>query len=162
MKTIMRTLLVFLVATGPAWAADGIAFISDIKGDVAVDGNPRPMLLSELAKGQKITIGRDSQASVMYIATGKEYVLKGAAEYLVKDTEIAGAIMPPVARATEWRANSRVLAQVANTSAASVRMRSIAAPRADAAVKAAFPAEGNIATLQPLFRWRAEEARPAE
>jgi hypothetical protein len=162
MKTILRTLLVFLVATVPAWAADGIAFISDIKGEVAVDGIPRPMLLSELAKGQKIIVGRDSQASVMYIATGKEYVLKGAAEYLVKDTEIAGSIMPPVARATEWRANSRVLAQVANTSAASVRMRSIAAPRADSAVKAAFPAEGNIATLQPLFRWRAEEARPAE
>jgi hypothetical protein len=162
MKTILRTLLVFLVATVPAWAADGIAFISDIKGDVAVDGNPRPMLLSELAKGQKITIGRDSQASVMYIATGKEYVLKGAAEYLVKDTEIAGAIMPPVARATEWRANSRVLAQVANTSAASVRMRSIVPPKADRADKVAFPAEGNIATLQPLFRWRVEEAKPAE
>jgi len=162
MKTILRTLLVFLVATVPAWAADGIAFISDVKGDVAVDGNPRPMLLSELARGQKITVGRDSQASVMYIATGKEYVLKGAAEYLVKDTEIAGSIMPPVARATEWRANSRVLAQVATTSAASVRMRSVAAPKPEAPVKTAFPAEGSIATLQPVFRWRAEETKPAE
>jgi len=162
MKTMLRTLLVFLLATMPALAADGIAFISDMKGDVAVDGNARPMLLSELVKGQKITVGRDSHASVMYIATGKEYVLRGAAEYLVKDTEIAGSIMPPVARSTEWRANSRVLAQVANTSAASVRMRSVAPPKPEAATKVAFPAEGNVASLQPVFRWRAEEAKPAE
>jgi len=70
--------------------------------------------------------------------------------------------MPPVARSTEWRANSRVLAQVANTSAASVRMRSVAPPKPEAATKVAFPAEGNVASLQPVFRWRAEEAKPAE
>jgi hypothetical protein len=118
------------------------------------------MLLSELAKGQKITVGRESLASVMYIVTGKEYLLKGPAEYLVKDTEIAGSIMPPVSRSTEWRTNSRVLSHVAQTSAASVRMRSIAAPKKQAAVKA-FPSEGSIATLQPLFRW-ADEAGAAE
>jgi hypothetical protein len=160
MKTILRTFLLFLFAAFPAWAADGIAFISDMKGEIAVDGNPRPMLLSELAKGQRVTVGKDSQASVMYITTGKEYVLKGPADYLVKDTEIAGSIMPPVARSTEWRANTRVLSHVAQTSAASVRMRSVAAPKADNAVKA-FPAEGAVATLQPVFRWK-EEAKPAE
>jgi hypothetical protein len=162
MKTILRTITLFLFATFPAWAADGIAFISDIRGEVAIDGSPRPMLLSELAKGQKVTVGRDSQASVMYIATGKEYVLKGPGDYLVKDTEIAGSIMPPVSRSTEWRANSRVLAQVAQASAASVRMRSIAAPKADAGARSAFPADGNVATLQPVFRWRTDEAKPAE
>jgi hypothetical protein len=97
----------------------------------------------------------------MYIVTGKEYVLKGPADYLVKDTEIAGSIMPPVQRSTEWRANSRVLSQVAQTSAASVRMRSIAAPKADNAPKA-FPADGAIATLQPVFRWKADEPKAAE
>ena len=160
MKTILRTFVLFLLAAFPALAAEGIAFISDMKGEVAVDGNPRPMLLSELAKGQKVTVGKDSQAHVMYITTGKEYVLRGPADYLVKDTEIAGSIMPPVSRSTEWRTSPRMLSQVAQTSAASVRMRSIAAPKADAAVKA-FPAEGTIATLQPVFRWK-EEAKPAE
>ena len=77
MKIIRRTLLALLVSSLPAWAADGIAFITNLKGDVAVDGNPRPVLLAELAKGQRITVGRESQASVMYIASGKEYVLKG-------------------------------------------------------------------------------------
>ena len=160
MRTILRTLVLFLVATTPTLAAEGIAFISDMKGDVAIDGNPRPMLLSELARGQKLTVGKDSQAHVMYISTGKEYVLRGPADYFVKDTEIAGSIMPPVSRSTDWRANARVLSQVAQTSAASVRMRSIAAPKPPATVKT-FPAEGIIATLQPVFRWK-EEAQPTE
>lgn len=160
MKAILRTILAFFLATFPALAADAIAFISDLKGEVAIDGNPRPMLLSELARGQKVTVGRDSQASVMFTATGKEYILKGPADYLVKDTEIAGGIVPPVSRSTEWRASARVLTQVAQTSAASVRMRSIAAPRADTAMRA-FPAEGNVATLQPMFRWRADDPKAA-
>lgn len=160
MKTMLRTILAFLLATFPALAAEGIAFISDLKGEVAIDGNPRPMLLSELAKGQKVTVGRDSQASVMFTATGKEYVLKGPGDYLVKDTEIAGNIMPPVSRSTEWRTSARVLTQVAQTSAASVRMRSIAPPKPAAAPKS-FPAEGTVATLQPVFRWEVDDPKAA-
>ena len=161
MKTVLRTILAFLLATSTALAAEGIAFISDLKGEVAIDGNPRPMLLSELARGQKVTVGRDSQASVMFSATGKEYVLKGPGDYLVKDTEIAGNIMPPVARSTEWRTSARVLTQVAQTSAASVRMRSIAPPKPAASAPKSFPAEGNVATLQPVFRWEADDPKAA-
>ena len=99
MKTIARSLLAFLLAAIPAAAADGIAFITNLKGEVAVDGNARPVLLSALARGQKIAVGKDSQASVMYIASGKEYVLKGPDNFLVKDTDISSAAgMPPVTR----------------------------------------------------------------
>ena len=158
MTTISRTLLAFLFVSLPA-LGEGIAFITNMKGDVAVDGNPRPVLLSELQKGQKVSVGRDSQASVMFIATGKEYVLKGANEFLVKDTEMSSSSgMPPTTRETQWRANNKVLAQVAQTSAASVRMRSIAQPKADTAPKLLYPTEGNVATLQPAFRWRADPA----
>ena len=158
MTTISRILLAVLFVSLPA-LGEGIAFITNMKGDVAVDGNPRPVLLSELQKGQKVTVGRDSQASVMFIATGKEYVLKGANEFLVKDTEMSSASgMPPTTRETQWRANNKVLAQVAQTSAASVRMRSIAQPKTDTAPKLLYPTEGNVATLQPAFRWRADPA----
>lgn len=160
MKNALRTLILSFAAATTALAAHAVAFLSDIRGDVAVDGTPRPMLLSEVAKGQKITIGRDSRASVMYIASGKEYVLKDPGEYVVKDTEISGAVMPPAARSTEWRASPKVLSQVAQTSAASVRMRSIAQPKADPA-KASYPYEGSVATLQPVFRWKAEEPKAA-
>ena len=63
-------------------------------------------------------------------------------------------------RSTEWRTSPRVLSQVAHTSAASVRMRSLAPPKPVAVHNASFPAEGSVATLQPVFRWR--EAAQAE
>src|SRR6266849_53208 len=102
MEKVTRALLsALLFAATAAFGGDGIAFISNLKGEVAVDGNPRPSLLAELSRGQKITVGKDSQASVMYIASGTEYILKGPADYLVKDVEIAGSTgMPPVTRDT--------------------------------------------------------------
>jgi hypothetical protein len=162
MKTILRTFLsVFLLAAGAA-SAEGIAFITNMKGDVALDGNPRPTLLAELAKGQKLTLGADSQASVMFVASGKEYALKGPGQYLVKDAEVAVTSgLPPVTRDTQWHASNKVLVQVAQTSAASVRMRSIAMPPADTGPKLLYPTQGNIATLQPTFRWRAPEEKSA-
>jgi hypothetical protein len=96
----------------------------------------------------------------MYIASGKEYVLKGPAEYLVKDTEVSGSAgMPPVTRNTEWRTSNKVLVQVAQTSAASVRMRSIVQAKADVEPKLLFPTQGSVATLQPTFRWRAADPK---
>jgi hypothetical protein len=148
-----------------AWAvpafAQTVAFITNIKGDVAVDGTMRPTLLAELAKGQKLTVGRDAQMNVMYVASGKEYVLKPG-EYEVRDTEVASASgMPPISRSTEWRANNKVLAQVAQTSSASVRMRSLAPKKADNGPKLLFPTSGNVATLQPEFRWQHADAKAA-
>lgn len=163
MKIIQRTFLVlFVAAFSSAFAGgEGIAFITDMKGEVSVDGNARPALLSELLKGQKIVVGRQSQATVMYIATGKEYLLRGPADYTVKDNEIAGSIaMPPQTRETAWKTSNKVLAQVAQTSAASVRMRSIGKPRADE--RLVFPTQGAVATLQPTLRWRDEPRAQGE
>ena len=161
MKKTLRTFFAMvLAAASTAFAGgDGIAFITNIKGEISVDGNPRPALLSELARGQKIMVGRDSQASVMYIASGKEYVLRGPADYTVKDKEISGsAAMPPVTRETAWRTSNQVLAQVGNTAAASVRMRSLGKPKVEQAVLL-FPTQGSVATLQPTLRWRADDVK---
>jgi hypothetical protein len=161
MKNIQRTFLALLLATaGAAFGADGIAFITNIKGDISVDGNARPALLSELARGQKVVVGRNSEASVMYIQTGKEYVLPGPADYTVRDNDIAGsAAMPPRTRDTAWRTTNKVLAQVGQTSAASVRMRSIGKPKVVEEPVLIYPTRGAVATLQPTFRWRAVEPK---
>ena len=161
MNRVLQSILVsFLLAAMPGLAADGIAFITDLKGEVALDGVPRPALLTELARGQKVSVGRDSQAAVMYIASGREYILRGPADYVVKDDEVSGpASMPAVARNTEWRASPKVLLQVAQTSAASVRMRSAAPVKVEAARP--FPSEGSISTLQPTFRWNAADPKQA-
>ncbi|MGZ5067360.1 MAG: hypothetical protein ACXWG1_17315 [Usitatibacter sp.] len=160
MKAIQRAFLATLFLAAPALASEGIAFITNLKGEVSLDGDPRPALLAPLGRGQKIAVGKDSQASVMYIANGKEYVLKGPADYLVKDTGITGSTaMPPVTRETEWRTSNKVLVQVAQTSAASVRMRSIAPPKPAAEAKLLFPTQGSVASLQPTFRWRAPDPK---
>lgn len=150
-KTIQRALAVVATLAASAALADGIAFLTNLKGEVALDG-AKPQVLGEIARGQKLTLGRDANASVMYIASGKEFVLRGPGEYLVKDGEVtASSGAAPTARSTEWRATSKVLGQVAQTQAASVRMRSIAPGKARANLL--FPTQGNVATLQPTFRW---------
>ncbi|APV48734.1 hypothetical protein BWI17_02965 [Betaproteobacteria bacterium GR16-43] len=158
-KTIQRALAILgSLASLAAFPAESVAFLTNLKGEVTVDGS-KARLLSELARGQKVVVAKDAQASVMFIASGKEYPLRGPGEFVVNESEVgAGSGPAPTARATEWRANARVLGQVGQTSAASVRMRSIAPPKAVSPL--VFPTQGNIATLQPTFRWTA--TAPAE
>jgi len=152
MKTLAHILAATLLANVAPAVAQTVAFFADLKGQVAVDSNPRPLLLSELARGQKLTLGANAQASVMYIATGKEFVLRGPGEYVVREADVASAGGAAAsARETAWRASNKVLAQAAETSSASVRMRSLARPKVEPP-PLAFP-EGNVATLQPTFRW---------
>jgi hypothetical protein len=152
-KTIQRALAFSIAAFAAvaALAAESVAFFSNLKGEVTVNG-AKPQILAELSRGQKITVGKDAQASVMFIASGKEFPLQGPGEFVVQDAGLgASSGAAPAARTTEWRANTKVLGQVAQTSAASVRMRSIAPAKAAPALT--FPTQGNIATLQPTFRW---------
>jgi len=160
MRNLIRALLVSMAAflAFPAQAAGGIAFVSDLKGDVSVDGTPRPMLLSELAKGQKVVVGKDSLLAVMFIQSGKEYLLRGPADYTIGERDIASGIgMPPVARETAWRANNQVLVKVAQTSSASIRMRSFAPPKAAPKARLEFPTRGAVTQLQPTLRWTLPE-----
>jgi hypothetical protein len=158
MRKLSRTLLALLLASAATVFAQSVAFVTNLKGDVAIDGNQRPLVLAELAKGQRITVGRDALLHVMYTASGKEYVLKPG-EYEIRDTEVASASgMPPIARSTEWRASNKVLTQIGQTSSASVRMRSLAKPKVDNAPRLLFPTDGNVSTLQPEFRWHAADA----
>lgn len=162
MKAIHRVVLVAALATAAlcARAADGVAFITNLKGEVAVDGSSRPLLMSELGKGQRITVGKDAQMSVMYVQSGKEYVLKGPGDYQVGEREISsGSGMPPTARDTPWRANSEVLVKVAQTSSASIRMRSYSPVKPDAKPRLDFPTQGSVSSLQPTLRWTVPEAK---
>ena len=166
MKNFLRALLAFaatLVALA-AQGADGVAFITNLKGEVAVDGAPRPMLMSELAKGQRVVVGKVAQLAVMYIQSGKEYVLKVPGDYTVGEREItSGRGMPPAARETPWRASNQVLVKVAQTSAASIRMRSFAPARVDTKPRLDFPTRGAVTFLQPTLRWTVPDAKaPAE
>ncbi len=162
MNAIFRALVVaaFASAALSAFAADGIAFITNLKGEVAVDGVPRPLLMSELSKGQRIVVGKDAHLAVMYIQSGKEYTLKGPGDYSIGEREITSASgMPPTARETPWRASGEVLVKVAQTSSASIRMRSYAPPKPESKSRLDYPTQGTVSTLLPTFRWTVPDSK---
>jgi hypothetical protein len=114
--------------------------------------------MTEVAKGQKLSVGKDASVAVMFIQSGKEYVLKAPGDYTVGEREIAAAHgMPPPARETAWRASNQVLVKVAQTSSASIRMRSIAPPKAEPKARLEFPIRGAVTQLQPTLRWTLPE-----
>jgi hypothetical protein len=161
MNTCLRAALAMIAVSFAlsASAADGIAFITNLKGEVSIDGTPRPTLMSELARGQKIVVGKDAQLAVMYIQSGKEYFLNGPGNFTVGEREIASTSgIPPAARETAWRTNSQVLVKVTQTSSASIRMRSFAPTKAERKPKLDYPTQNAIATLQPTLRWTVPDA----
>jgi len=162
--TVGTRMILAVLACGAASAfAQTVAFVTNLRGEVAV-GNARPVMLAELARGAKVVVGNDAALSLMYAASGREFTLKGPGTYEVGEKEVVTVQgSPAVARSTEWRADGKVLTQVAKTSSASVRMRSVAKPRTETGPRLLFPTEGGVATLQPTFRWKAADANaPAE
>src|SRR5688572_10893214 len=97
MTVFARTLLAMVLCFAGAAAGQGIAFVTNLRGEVAVDGNARPLVLSELARGAKIVVGNDSSVSVMYTASGREFTLKGPGRYELGDQEVATVSGPPAA-----------------------------------------------------------------
>lgn len=148
----------FAFGAACAQAQSGIAFLSDVKGDVTLDAG-KASLMAELKKGAKITCARECQVGVMYLVSGREYVLKGPGDYLVGDTEVTAKIgPPPTPRETKWKVSSQVVAQAAQTTSASIRMRSLGqGSKTDApsppAERLLYPRDTKVASLQPGFKW---------
>ena len=163
-KQIFSAIMIASAAMGSAIAAQaqsGIAFITDIKGEAVLDAG-KVALMAEIKKGARINCARECSVGVMYLLSGKEFVLKGPGDFVVGDAEVTAKIgPPPTLRETKWKVSSQVVAQAASqTSSASIRMRSLggaaAKPEATAALPAArliYPRDTKVATLQPAFRW---------
>ena len=138
--------------------ASGIAFVTDVKGEAVMDAG-KATLMAEVKKGARISCTKECAVGVMYLISGKEYVLKGPGDFLVSDTEVTAKIgPPPTMRDTNWKVSSKVVAQAAQTSSASIRMRSLGGaqkvePAAPLAERLIYPRDTTVATLQPAFRW---------
>ncbi len=139
-----------------AHAQSGIAFITDVKGEAVLD-SARASLMAEIKKGARVTCARECAVGVMYLLSGKEYVLKGPGDFLVGDSEVTAKIgPPPTLRETKWKVSSQVVAQASQTSSASIRMRGLGTAKAEVALPAErliYPRDTKVATLQPAFRW---------
>lgn len=165
MKTMLRTFLTILLLSpvSQALAAGAVAFVTDLSGEVSVDGGSRPLLMGELAKGQRLAVRGGGALSVMYVQSGREFVLKGPGDFTVGEREIVAASgTAPAARETPWRASGEVLVKVAQTQSASIRMRSLAPAKAAEPAVLEFPVRGAVSSLQPVLRWSADAKSPAE
>ena len=163
MKTkIVFSAIALIVTALSAQAQTGIAFITDVKGEAALDAG-KASLMSEIKKGARINCARECAVGVMYLLSGKEYVLKGPGDFLVGDSEVTAKIgPPPTVRETKWKVSSQVVAQAAITSSASIRMRSLGTAKPEAPLPAErliYPRDTNVATLQPTFRWASASAK---
>ena len=158
MAHFARSLLVavLLFPSFFARAAEPVAFVSDIKGDVVMNGAGRPPFLAELLPGSKLALGPDASAAVMYVASGEEFSLRGPGDFVVTKQGVkASRGAAPSRRVPSLRAGTAVLVQTSKTATASLRMRSAPAPKAERAGPL-YPVNGRIATLQPTLRWIGE------
>ena len=141
-----------------------VAFITDIKGEVALDdAQRRPPLLAELAEGQKLSVMKDASLVVMFIRSGAEISLKGPGLYQIRGAEIIALQgRSPSVRVTRWRPEAVKLVETSKSATASLRMRSAgsAAARASEPVfQTGYPVDTRIASLQPTLRW-SDGAKP--
>lgn len=141
------------VALASTWVgvapAQTVAIISDIKGEARIAGSPAKVM-SELPKDGTLELARDARASVMFLATGKEFSIRGPGSFTVESEAIKTSIgAAPVARQTAWRVSNDVIVKVSETAPASIRMRSVS-PR----IELVSPTRGKLSTLKPTFAWQ--------
>jgi len=156
------TAIAISVAALSVQAQTGIAFITDVKGEAALDAG-KASLMAEIKKGARINCPRECAVGVMYLLSGKEYVLKGPGDFLVGDNEVTAKIgPPPTMRETKWKVSSQVVAQASQASSASIRMRSLGTAKPEVPLPAdrlIYPRDTKVASLQPAFRWASANAK---
>lgn len=147
---VATLLLLFSLAVQ---AADPVAFVSDFRGDVAMNGAGRPPFLAELIPGTKLVLGAEATATVMYVVSGEEFLLKGPGEFTVTRQGVKAVKgLTPAVRVPPLKASTTVLVQTSRTATASLRMRSAQAPRGDRAGPL-YPVNAKVASAQPVLRW---------
>ncbi len=146
----------WLVAASACAAA--VAFVTDLKGDVRIAGGAKVAFLGELDASTRLVLEMGARLTVIYTASGVEYTITGPGEYLVDATEVKSLKGPaPARRTVVARPDPVVVARLAESAMASVRMRSAVAPAAPTTRPALlYPRSAQVATLQPTLLWNAD------
>ena len=74
--------IAWVVAAGPAEAAQPVAMVTDIEGENSVTGMGESVelsLLAELAPGGSIDLAAGSRLVIVYYESGNEYIFEGPA-----------------------------------------------------------------------------------
>ena len=154
-------------AARPASAKAGVAFVTDLKGEHALDGK-RLTLMTEVGDGQTLSVTGDGTVVLMFIQSGHEYSLTPG-EYKVADGAVKavpgknGAAGKATRRITPWRPDAGGMVNVARSATASLRMRGLptpaAAPAGGEKARALEPADTLVTTLQPTLVFQAPNGK---
>lgn len=158
MSKLARTLAIglALVLSLAARAADPVAFLSDVRGEVVMNGAGKPPFLSELLPGTKLVLGKEAAAAVMFVVSGEEFSLKGPGEFVVTREGVkASKGAAPSSRVPALKASTTAFVDTSRAATASLRMRSAPAPKGERSAPV-YPVNARIATLQPTLRWTGE------
>jgi hypothetical protein len=137
-----------------AQAAENVAFVADIRGNATIEGDGKLNFLAELAPGTRLLLGTNASAAITYAATGAEFTLTGPGEFLVNPLEVRVEKGPaPKRRAVVALTDPSVIARVAQSATASLRMRGVS-PGAGTATILEYPVDTRVATLTPALRLR--------
>ncbi len=155
MKRVLAASACALALAAPA--ADPVAFVADLRGNATIEGDGKLVFLAELNPGTRLLLGTGALVSVTYASTGAEFTFGGPGEFLVTGTEVrADKGAPPTRRNVAVLRDPAVVARVARTATASIRMRSAAQDASKTPLE--YPVDARIATLQPTLRWKGGEA----
>jgi hypothetical protein len=149
-----------LALAGSAFAIAPVAFVSDVQGEARVSGAGKVAFLAEVAPATTLVLEKGARVTLIYSATGAEFVLVGPGEFAIDAGEVKalkGAA--PSRRNVTVRPDATVVARVSQSATASLRMRSIApAPKADPNILV-YPRDSRVSTLQPTLRWSSEPGK---
>lgn len=160
-RPLRAALLGLSLAVSAAAVAEPVAFVCDLKGEVALNDGGRPPFLAELIPGTRLKLAAGAQVAVMFVVSGEEFALKGPGEFVVGKTAITAASgAAPSKRKLAAHADTAILVQASKAGTASLRMRSASAPRA-AGAGPLYPT-GQIANIQPVLRWGGDPGATVE
>ena len=140
-----------------ARAADPVAFVADLKGNATVEGDGKVAFLAELSSGTRLLLGTGAAVAVTYASSGEEFTLNGPGEFLVTDREVrAEKGAAPARRKVMALQDPGIVARVSRTATASLRMRGVRTDPIKGSDLLEYPVNTQVATLQPLLRWRGD------
>lgn len=153
MYSIMRLFIAGLCGLlAPAAFAAGVAMITDATGHIEAEADGAAVgVLAELEGGAKLRLAQGAAATLLYLASGEEFRLKGAGRYQIGDkapTALQGA--KPERRKLPVDAIPPVRVKPATVQQATIVMRSLGA---GVTVKLIEPVSVRVLEDRPPFRW---------
>ena len=140
--------------TAPAVLAAGIAMITDATGKIEAEPDGSALgVLAELEGGARLRLAEGARATVLYLASGEEYRLKGAGRFQIGDkapTALQGT--RPERHKLPVDAIPPVRVKPATVQQATIVMRSIG-PVVN--VRPIEPVSVRVPEERPTFRWTA-------